>query len=234
VVETGISVKDTDAMAKNTRLAMGDIHGRTYWKKYLDEDFTEFYLAGDYFDSYDISFLRQLSNFRELCETARADPRIKLCLGNHDYHYLGQVSYQEYSGYQHKHKLYIYDILERNIDLLKVLYVTPDNYLISHAGVSNTFMKKIGVTAVEGINDAFAEDRNILNFDGRDIYGDDVNQSPIWIRPRSLESDPVAGYHQIVGHTPVEAIRESTVKHDHGEINITYIDTGDNDSVYRF
>jgi hypothetical protein len=215
------------------RLAIGDIHGRTHWKKYLDEDFTEFYFTGDYFDSFDISFLRQLGNFRELCETARADPRIKLCLGNHDYQYLGQIFQQEYSGYQHKNKLYIYDILERNMDLLNIVYVTPDKYLISHAGVSNTFMKKIGVTSVEEINDAFTKDRNILTFDGRDIYGNDVTQSPIWIRPPSLEQDPVAGYHQIVGHTPVKAIRESCAKH-HKEIEITYIDTGDNEAVYRF
>ncbi|MDR2258981.1 MAG: metallophosphoesterase [Treponema sp.] len=216
------------------RLAIGDIHGRAYWKKYLDEDFTEFYFTGDYFDSYDISFLRQLGNFRELCETARADPRIKLCLGNHDYHYLGQVYYQEYSGYQHKNKLYIYDVLERNMDLLKVVYVTPDNYLISHAGVSNTFMKKIRAAAVEEINEAFAKDRNILNFDGRNIYGDNVTQSPIWIRPRSLQSDPLAGYHQIVGHTPGKEIREKVVTHHQRTIKLVYIDTGDVESVYRF
>jgi hypothetical protein len=216
------------------RLAIGDIHGRPYWKKYLDEDFTDFYFTGDYFDSPDVSFLRQLSNFREICETARADPRIKLCLGNHDYQYLGQIYHQEYSGYQGKNKIYIYDILERNMDLLNVVYVTPDKYLISHAGVSKTFMMKIGVRCVKGINKAFRKDRNILTFDGHNNYGDNVTQSPIWIRPRSLESDPVAGYHQIVGHTPVEAVRESWVKQDRSEIKVVYIDTGDTESVFRF
>jgi hypothetical protein len=33
-----------------TRLAIGDIHGRTDWKKYLNEVFTEFYFTGDYFN----------------------------------------------------------------------------------------------------------------------------------------------------------------------------------------
>jgi hypothetical protein len=221
-------------MTKNTRLAIGDIHGRTFWKNYLDEDFTEFYFTGDYFDSFDVSFLRQLGNFRELCETARADPRIKLCLGNHDYHYLGGIKPQRYSGFQDKNKLYIYKILEDNMDLLNIVYLTPDRYLISHAGVSNTFMKKIGAASVEEINGAFLKDRNILTFDGRGIFGDDITQSPIWIRPRALESDPLAGYHQIVGHTPGSAIRESMVKHRRGEIKVTYIDTGDTESVYRF
>jgi hypothetical protein len=216
------------------RLAIGDIHGRIYWKNHLDEDFTEFYITGDYFDSFDVPFLRQLKNFRELCETARADPRIKLCLGNHDYQYIGQIRHQEYSGYQRKNELHIYEILERNMDLLKIVYVTPDNYLISHAGVSKTFMRKIGVTSVEEINEAFTKDRNILTFDGCDIYGDDVTQSPIWIRPRSLERDPVDGYHQIVGHTQRETIRQSTIKQQQRSINIIYIDTGDMEAVYRF
>jgi hypothetical protein len=216
------------------RLAIGDLHGRTHWKKYLDEDFTEFYFAGDYFDSEAVSCLRQIGNFRELCGIARADPRIKLCLGNHDYHYLGQIRHQEYSGYQHRYKWNICAILEQNMDLLNIVYVTPDRYLISHAGVSNTFMKKISAASVEDINGAFTKDQTILNFDGRDIYGNDVTQSPIWIRPPALERDPVAGYHQIVGHTPVKAVRESRVKHQQGEIEITYIDTGGNEAVYRF
>ncbi|MDR1239459.1 MAG: metallophosphoesterase [Treponema sp.] len=220
-----------------TRLAIGDIHGRTFWKKYLDEDFTEFYFTGDYFDSFDVPFSGQIDNFRELCESARTDPRIKLCLGNHDYQYLGRISPQRYSGFQEKNKMYISEILEQHINLLKILYTTPDRYLISHAGVSHTFMRKMerhGVANVEGINEAFLQDRDILTFNGYNMYGDDVTQSPIWIRPRSLESDPLAGYCQIVGHTPGITIRETTVKKGRAEIKLIYIDTGDIESVYRF
>jgi hypothetical protein len=219
------------------RLAIGDIHGRNYWKKYLDEDFTEYYVTGDYFDSFDIPFVTQIDNFRELCETAREDPRIKLCLGNHDYHYASHIRPQRYSGFQEEHYFFINKILEENMDLLKVVYLTPDKYLISHAGVSGTFMKKmkkIGVTDIEGINGAFKKDRNILTFDGYNIYGDDVSQSPIWIRPRSLTSDPVAGYKQIVGHTQLQAITEMPVKKGKDDMKLICIDTGDIDSIYRF
>jgi hypothetical protein len=219
------------------RLAIGDIHGRAYWKKYLDEDFTEFYFTGDYFDSFDVPCTRQIGNFRELCATARADPRLKLCLGNHDYHYLGKIIPQRYSGFQDKNYFYINEILEQNIDLLKIVYVTPDKYLISHAGVSTTFMekmKKYGAANIEGINESFLKDRDILTFDGRDIYGDDVTQSPIWIRPRSLESDPIAGYHQIVGHTERRDIKETRIHRGGEEIKLIYIDTGDIESVYWF
>jgi hypothetical protein len=218
----------------NMRLAIGDIHGRNFWKHYINEDFTEFYFVGDYFDSYDQPFAGQYRNFQEICEKAREDKRIKLCLGNHDYHYLGQVIGQQYSGYQEEHFFEIYNTLEKNMDLLKIVYVTTDNYIISHAGVSEWFMKmiqKAGFDGLEGINEAFVRNRNIFNFNGDDPFGDDITQSPIWIRPGSLERQPLAGYNQIVGHTPTEAIRTVTLQN---KITITYIDTCDTESIYRF
>ena len=221
------------------RLAIGDIHGRNYWKNYLHEDFSAFYILGDYFDSFNISFSRQCRNFAEICAAARRDSRIKLCLGNHDYHYLAGIS-ERYSGFQEKHRAAAGKILEENLDLLKVLYLTEDNYIISHAGLSSVFMEKMrnaGVDSVEGINGAFVKDRNILKFDGGEIHGDDLTQSPIWIRPRSLCSSPLPGYNQIVGHTPKPAIEEVSIPDDtdaQKSIKIVFINTELTDMVYWF
>lgn len=218
------------------RLAIGDVHGRNFWKHYIEEDFTEFYFVGDYFDSFDLPFTNQYNNFKEICERAREDRRIKLCLGNHDYHYLGTG--EIYSGYQEGHVYEINQILEQNIDLLNIVYVTIDDYIISHAGVSAWFMKrmkKAGYPNVGDINRAFAEDRSILNFNGVNRFGDDITQSPIWIRPNSLERQPLAGYSQIVGHTPMEEIRTVTLRNrERQNITISYIDTYDKESIYRF
>jgi hypothetical protein len=205
----------------------------------LGEAFSEYYILGDYFDSFDKLFTTQYRNFADLCETVRQDGRIKLCLGNHDYHYLSGITEQRYSGFQDRNYDAINEILEANMDLLRVVYVTGDKYLISHAGVSAVFMKKmlkLGVTTAEGINEAFKADRNILTFDGMDISGDDVTQSPIWIRPRSLQRRPLAGYNQIIGHTPVRKIKEVTLSRGDtgGRIRLAYIDTGDRESIYRF
>jgi hypothetical protein len=223
-----------------TRLAIGDIHGRDFWKHYLKEDFSEFYILGDYFDSFTLSFARQYHNFEDICAAARRDPRIKLCLGNHDYHYLGGIRPQQYSGFQQKHYDRINQIIEDNVDLLRVVYLTGDRYLLSHAGVSAAFMRKMnraGIGDVEEINEGFRKNRNILTFDGIDNTGDDITQSPIWIRPRSLTENPLAGYSQIVGHTPVYRITELLL--DPGDAvnppsKLVQTDTGDFESVYRF
>jgi hypothetical protein len=145
---------------------------------------------------------------------------------------------EQYSGYQEDHYYEIHQILEANIDLLKVVYVTADRCVISHAGVSAWFvkrMKKAGYNNIEDINRAFTENRGVLQFNGSDPFGNDVTQSPIWIRPPSLEKQPAPGCNQIVGHTPTGEIR--TVKlldKKQKTVTITYIDTHDAESIHRF
>ncbi|GHU08543.1 hypothetical protein FACS1894151_04640 [Spirochaetia bacterium] len=219
------------------RLALGDIHGRDFWKRYLDEDCSEYYILGDYFDSFDVPFAKQYRNFVEICAAARTDSRIKLCLGNHDFHYLDNIMPQFYSGIQQKHYIQINYILEQNIDLLKIVYVTDDNYILSHAGVSSTYLYKLRLDKPEEINAAFERERDILTFDGDDVYGNDPQQGPIWIRPDSLCADPLPGYNQIVGHTEDAGIRERLVE-DYAtwdkKLKLVFIDTGDAGTIYRF
>ena len=213
------------------RLAIGDVHGRDFWKSYIDEPFTEFYFTGDYFDSFDLPFSKQYINFTEICKAARADSRIKLCLGNHDYHYLRGVLNQYYSGFQDRYCHKIGDVLEENIDLMRVVYITEDNFIISHAGVTSWFYKSIAAKNPTDINSAFDRDRNVLLFNGYNNYGDDITQSPIWVRPRSLIKDALPVYSQIVGHTPVKEITETQLS---GENKLVLIDTHDTRSIYRF
>jgi hypothetical protein len=154
-----------------------------------------------------------------------------MCLGNHDYHYLSGVKNECYSGYQDFNSKKIAAILEKNIDLLQIVYVTEDKYIISHAGVTSWFLASIGGKNPEDINRAFKIDRNILNFNGQNIYGDDITQSPIWVRPDSLDKDHLPGYNQIVGHTPVRNISEFDLEDG---VKIVLIDTYDTKSIYRF
>jgi hypothetical protein len=217
------------------RLAIGDIHGRDGWKRYLDEDFSHYFFVGDYFDSFDLSFRRQYRNFADICTAARRDRRLCLCIGNHDYHYMAGVRNQRYSGFQERNYFRIQEALEENLDLLRVLYVTEDWFIISHAGLSATFMAKAekqGCRGVEEINDAFLRDRNLLAFDGWDIFGDDLTQGPLWIRPNSLLADHLPGYSQIVGHTGFANIQEVPLEEEGRKI--VFIDTGDAGMVYRF
>ncbi|MDR0551995.1 MAG: metallophosphoesterase [Spirochaetaceae bacterium] len=217
------------------RLAIGDIHGRSFWKHYLDEDYTEYYILGDYFDSFDIPFKVQLKNFLEITEVACRDTRIKLCWGNHDFHYFLNDPRERYSGYQNNYAQKIYETLCSHKKLLNVVYTTEDNILISHAGISNTFLREAELNAPEDINSAFAKNPAILSFNGVEPYGDEIQQGPLWIRPNSLISDACKGYSQIVGHTVIREITTIELDEAHNKgCTITFIDTHDRESIYRF
>ena len=202
----------------NVNIAIGDIHGKNCWKDLLDCDFNNAYFVGDYFDNYENTpAVTQIRNFKEICEVARKDNRIHLCLGNHDLHYLrGIPKHEQYSGFQWYSRFDIQEALEENINFLNVVCVYNDT-LISHAGVSRTFLLENNIT-LETLNDKFKENRNILTFNNScyDPYGDDPISSPVWIRPKSLLKDCVDGYKQIVGHTKVLEIETRE--------NITFID----------
>jgi hypothetical protein len=40
-----------------------------------------------------------------------------------------------------------------------------------------------------------------MDYQNADSSGDNVYQSPIWVRPKSLLADPLVGFKQVVGHT---------------------------------
>jgi hypothetical protein len=225
------------------RLAIGDIHGRTFWKNHLDKDFSEYYILGDYFDSFDVPFAKQMRNFADIVQAAQKDKRIKLCLGNHDYHYLMNNYYEQYSGFQDSHAVNIQEALLNASDLLNIIYETNDRIILSHAGLSKTFMKQNNFVTPTEINTRFREllalgaqledvFETFLSFNGYENHGDDVTQGPLWIRPASLKRDAIAGYSQIAGHTPVKNI--TTIPIPKSPYSITLIDTHDSESVYWF
>ena len=95
-----------------------------------------------------------------------------------------------------------------------------DKFLCTHAGVSSVFMDRWFKNTwncdnlVEKLNETFTYSPFIFRFNGWDPYGDDVVQSPIWIRTRSLlisnrkrGKDSIKGrFIQIIGHTQVKSI----------------------------
>lgn len=200
-------------------ISIGDLHGKNCWRQLLDQDFDECFFLGDYFDPRDgdnIPAVTQIRNFKDIVKLARENSNVHLCLGNHDYHYLRGIK-SRYSGFQYYNSFDIQEVLEDNIDLLKIVYIKGNN-IISHAGVSKTFLEIHDIKDILDINDIFNFDRSIIEFSRicYDDTGDDPSSSPIWIRPNSLVLDKVDNYNQIVGHTRVPYI--NTIE------NITFCD----------
>lgn len=185
------------------RVAIGDIHGRDAYKKFIKDEYSEIYFLGDYFDSHEaIPAVTQIRIFRELVELARTDSRIHLCLGNHDYHYLIRDKNETYSGFQYYSRFDIYEALKAADDLFAVVYETPDKFLISHAGVTKTFLASCLLEKPTDINERYKQFPDCLvHYRMGDTYGNHPMNSPIWVRPQALFSDMIDDYTQIVGHS---------------------------------
>lgn len=205
-------------------VVIGDIHGRSVWKLIVHkENADRVIFIGDYFDSFSISGVEQIHNFKEIIEykeTAFTDEgtdnqrttKVVLLIGNHCHHYFPEIGYTGTSGYQHGIAPNIMQVVNENRHHLQMAYQF-DNYLFTHAGVSQVFMDSVfgkGGWSVDNVaeelNELFKYKPHAFEFTGWDPYGNDEQQTPIWIRPTALmrankTSELKKKYIQIFGHT---------------------------------
>lgn len=188
-------------------IAIGDIHGRDFWKDILQEPMDQLVFIGDYFDSYGEEFTakKEIENFKQIIEIKRENPDlVTLLIGNHDYHYLSGVN-EQYSRYQYAAAADINVVLMEALELMQMCYVYND-IVFNHAGITKTWAQNQDIdldNLQTSINHKFREDQAAFGF----VYGiddddgSDRHQSPIWVRPQALLEDKIEGYHQVVGHT---------------------------------
>lgn len=196
-------------------VAIGDTHGRDLWKKVVEKELKssdKMVFIGDYFDSFDMPIHQQIINFHEILELKENNPdKVELLFGNHDYHYMSGIN-EEYSGYRHAMRIHMHMRLPELVSkrILKMAY-SHNDVLFTHAGVSSVWAERNGVdednNIANSINELFINQPLRFGFTpGRNFSntGDDVTQTPIWIRPRSLYNVGVEGWIQVVGHTTQE------------------------------
>jgi len=223
----------------NKNIYIGDIHGRDVWKQIVEkhEDADNIVFIGDYFDSFDVDGLTQLHNAKEIVEFKQfqeLDPskKVYLLIGNHDIHYWPGIKHRGgTSGFQPTMLFHFEQFFRENESMFQMavsLGTTINRRLCSHAGVSTKFLKDVGywtydyedeTYVAEFLNDLFKHKPNEFTFTVYsdramgfvDGYGDNEDQSPIWIRPKSLQranknEDIKKMYVQIVGHTQQNSI----------------------------
>lgn len=214
------------------KVILGDIHGRKIWKDIIDKESpNKIVFVGDYFDSWDIPGQDQIFNFLEIIELRKAmGENCELLLGNHDLSYL--YSWARCSGYQNYSAKMINAVLEQHKHALNIA-TYHKQWLISHAGVTQTWLNKNKdkwiqdehENIAEFVNDLFHFHPEAFEFDGYDSYGDDITQSPMWVRPQSLFQDGLD--YQIVGHTGMRRIA-----HPIGDKKFYFIDVLDQSNEY--
>jgi predicted MPP superfamily phosphohydrolase len=203
-------------------IVLGDTHGRSNWKLAVHQDKPDRVIfIGDYFDSFEISGVEQIANFKEIIKYKEDNPQVEvvLLIGNHDHHYFPEVGYTGTSGYQSGIAPSITQVVDENRHHLQMAYGFGE-YLFTHAGVSPVFMDQVFgendwsiENVVVDLNEMFKYKPKAFDFNGFESSGDNTTQTPIWIRPRSLMSANKKhkkglkkDYIQIVGHTAMRKI----------------------------
>lgn len=183
--------------------AFGDIHGRSSWKMFIDDNFDFIVFIGDYFDNPKINGIRQIENFLEIVDyKIRFPKKIKLLIGNHDLQYLNGID-ELYTGWQEELDKQINSVLEDNLKYLQPSF-TFNNIIFSHAGLTKSFATRnqLNLKHIDkSLQDLFDRDRQAFQLYGGSIEGDSIDQSPFWVRPKSLVEDKLENYMQVVGHT---------------------------------
>lgn len=198
-------------------IALGDTHGRSKWKDIVEKEkgSDKIVFIGDYFDAKDggYSANRQIENFKEIVEFKRQNlDKVILLLGNHDFHYLTDAG-EHYSSFQFGYKDDINKVLQPVVDerLIQMCY-KDERYVFTHAGVTKTWCGNNNITTdnlENDINNLFWDDLTKFRFtmgDNGSYGGNDITQTPIWVRPQSLVKDMVDGIVCIVGHTQVKEV----------------------------
>lgn len=185
-------------------LAIGDIHAKTIWKDIIDKEsdkVDKIVFIGDYFDTFDdVSYPDQIENMNNILNLKRSNPnKYTILTGNHDIHYM--KGYTEYcSGFNSRFKFIIDEMLTPAVEqnLMQMVDVI-DDVVYSHAGVTKTWLSH-RVESLDNINEYFKANPMLFKWNGYEPTGDDITQSPIWVRPNSLLQDRIDN-NQVVGHT---------------------------------
>ena len=203
-------------------VVIGDTHGRSNWKLAIHQEKPDRVIfIGDYFDSFELSGVEQIDNFKQIIKYKEDNPQVEvvMLIGNHDHHYFPEVGYTGTSGYQSGIAPSITQVVDENRHHLQMAYGFGD-YLFTHAGISPVWMDKVfgpddwsKENIVVDINEMFRYKPRAFDFTGLEPSGDNAIQTPIWIRPRSLMSankkHPKGlkkDYIQIVGHTQMRRL----------------------------
>jgi predicted MPP superfamily phosphohydrolase len=197
------------------QIVIGDIHGRSIWKQIVDQPFDRVIFLGDYVDTHEnITGLEQAENLRAIIDfKEKSNKEVILLIGNHDHHYWPGVGFTGTSGYQPGMKATFEYEFETYKDLFQAAFVDEHQTVFTHAGITETWLYDNGIgnidiySTVDVINDLLKYKPRVFNFYMGDHShcGDNVHNSPIWVRPNSLYRDNIKNL-QVVGHTTQNSI----------------------------
>lgn len=213
-------------------ITIGDLHGSPIWKTIQPEEWDHMVFIGDYVDSADYSEEEIIRNLNEIIELKKRFPeKVILIWGNHDLSYFYGGHDRHYcSGFRKNMLPALFSIFTSNRKLFQPAWQVG-NYLWTHAGVVHQwfsdFIKQQIIPSDSNLactfNRLFNEYYPPLFHVGVIRGGFDQDGGIFWAHNAETMDDPLAGFHQIVGHTKT---RTGILVSNHygNDTSITYVD----------
>jgi hypothetical protein len=212
-------------------ITIGDVHGRDRWKSVDPERYDKIIFLGDYFDSFMVSDEAMLQNFTEIVAFKQEYfDKVVLLLGNHETSYLS-IKYRS-TGYRPNIAGVIEKLLWGYHELFKIAWQYK-KYLWTHAGVHQQYFSTRIVpeqlasdqTVADTLQRLYEAEYPPIFEVGEERGGQRGNiGGPLWIHKERLMEDPLQGFHQIVGHTPVRTIVQHQPRLEDADTTITFCD----------
>lgn len=217
-------------------LVVGDLHGKSCWEDIRVSEYDKVVFLGDYVDGDTHSDEEIYSNLQNIClfKERHAD-KVILLLGNHDIQYYHYPAYR-CSGFRVSMADMLSDFFNAHSHLFQLAYQVR-NFLFTHAGVSNAWYHQFKAYA-----ESYPLNYNLQHFNTLAEALNAVEEGPYrgvlhqisiyrggkadhggitWADKQELLQDPLFGYHQVVGHTPVPYVERVDVDVD---TSVTFID----------
>lgn len=196
-------------------------------------EYDHYIFIGDYCDSFTITNEDILDNIKDLIKFKKLYPdNVVLLWGNHELHYILDIPWAtkfKYvcSGYRAEMHYQLYEIFNKNFDIFQMAFQIS-NHLFTHAGVhkgwynfeflpnfKNDVIEKLEKLEIDytinnisdKLNLAFIHRLDCLFDVGYRRGGSKRVGGPFWL-DKALTNKIIDGYHQYVGHNPVEGIQK--------------------------
>ena len=147
-------------------MCIGDIHGRQFWKKAVEENIDKvdkIIFLGDYLDPYPwegITRKDAIRNFQEIIDfKSENKDKVILLVGNHDLAYIDKKNYIVRSRYDSSNAYHIEEMFRSHRSFFQLAHeelIGDKRYLFTHAGLRKGWYdaheKLIGELTVNGLN----------------------------------------------------------------------------------
>ena len=153
-----------------------DVHGRKFWRDAVkDVETTPVVFMGDYLDPYDSDGVKWSEAWKELHDIVtlkkKYPEQVTLLLGNHDVHYLpGYPFFSRSTRFSYGYAERIETFFKKNLELFDIAKVIPradgKPFLLTHAGVLNSWIREIVHSVHPEIPEAYAFVKSIADTSG--------------------------------------------------------------------